>query len=55
MMGFDIGKSRLDINTAWTYVDEFTVTPVQALPENKNAAWVPTAPFAASRFRSTKA
>jgi iron complex outermembrane receptor protein len=30
--GFDIGGSRLDISTAWTRTDEFTVTPMQALP-----------------------
>lgn len=34
--GFDIGKSRLDISTAWTYTDEFTLTPLQASPANKN-------------------
>ena len=39
--GFDMGwgiegASRLDINTAWTYTDEFTVTPMQAVPTNKN-------------------
>lgn len=42
--GFDVGwggfgdssGSRFDISTAWTYTDEFTVTPMQAVPENKN-------------------
>ena len=34
--GFDLGKSRLDISTAWTYTDEFTLTPLQASPANKN-------------------
>jgi iron complex outermembrane recepter protein len=41
--GFDVGwggigggGSRFDINSAWTYTDEFTVTPMQAVPENKN-------------------
>lgn len=34
--GFDVGASRLDITTAWTYTDEFTVTPRQEAPENKN-------------------
>ena len=33
--GFD-GASRLAIQTAWTYTDEFTVTPMQAVPQNKN-------------------
>ena len=36
-MGFGIGGgSHLDIHTAWTYTDEFTITPMQAVPENKN-------------------
>jgi len=42
--GFDVGwgglgdasGSRFDINTTWTYTDEFTVTPMQAVPQNKN-------------------
>jgi outer membrane receptor protein involved in Fe transport len=34
--GFDAGKHRFDISTAWTYTDEFTVTPMQATPENTN-------------------
>ncbi len=34
--GFDIGASRFDISTSWTYTDEFTVTPMQAVPENTN-------------------
>ena len=34
--GFDVGQSHFDISTAWTYVDEFTITPVQALPLNQN-------------------
>jgi iron complex outermembrane receptor protein len=33
--GFD-GGSHFDIGTMWTYTDEFTVTPMQATPENKN-------------------
>ena len=28
--------SRFDVSTAWTYTDEFTVTPMQAQPQNKN-------------------
>ncbi len=36
-LGFGIdGGSRLAIRTAWTYTDEFTVTPMQAVPQNKN-------------------
>jgi len=39
--GFDLGfgfegTSRLAIQTAWTYTDEFTITPMQAVPQNKN-------------------
>lgn len=34
--GFDLGNSRLDISTLWTYTDEFTVTPLQAASQNKN-------------------
>src|SRR4029078_10030619 len=39
--GFDLGfgfegASRLAIQTAWTYTDEFTITPMQAVPQNKN-------------------
>jgi outer membrane receptor protein involved in Fe transport len=41
--GFDVGwgglgggGSRFEISTAWTQTDEFTVTPMQAVPENKN-------------------
>jgi len=39
--GFDVGwggegGSHFDISTAWTYTDEFTVTPMQAVPENTN-------------------
>jgi iron complex outermembrane recepter protein len=30
------GGSRFDVSTAWTYTDEFTVTPMQAQPQNKN-------------------
>jgi iron complex outermembrane receptor protein len=30
------GGSRLDINTQWTYTDKFTITPMQAVPANKN-------------------
>src|SRR6185436_11553600 len=36
-MGFGMeGSSRLDITSAWTYTDEFTITPMQATPANKN-------------------
>lgn len=31
-----VSGSRFDISTAWTYTDEFTVTPMQAQPQNKN-------------------
>jgi iron complex outermembrane recepter protein len=34
--GFDLGSSHFGINTTWTYTDEFTVTPMQAVPQNKN-------------------
>jgi outer membrane receptor protein involved in Fe transport len=34
--GFDVGSSHFDINTIWTRTDEFTVTPMQAVPQNKN-------------------
>jgi iron complex outermembrane receptor protein len=35
--GFGIeGASRFDINTAWTYTDKFTITPMQAVPGNRN-------------------
>jgi iron complex outermembrane receptor protein len=42
--GWDVGwgglgdgaGSRFDISTAWTHTDEFTVTPMQAVPQNKN-------------------
>jgi iron complex outermembrane receptor protein len=39
--GFDAGfgsdgGSHFDIGTMWTYTDEFTVTPMQATPQNKN-------------------
>jgi outer membrane receptor protein involved in Fe transport len=34
--GLDLGKHRFDISSAWTYTDEFTVTPMQATPENTN-------------------
>jgi iron complex outermembrane recepter protein len=34
--GFDVGSSHFSINSTWTYTDEFTVTPMQAVPENKN-------------------
>ncbi len=30
------GGSRFDVSTAWTYTDEFTETPMQAQPQNKN-------------------
>jgi outer membrane receptor protein involved in Fe transport len=34
--GFGGGGSRFDISSAWTYTDEFTVTPMQAVPDNTN-------------------
>ncbi len=34
--GFEVGPGRIDISSAWTYTDEFTLTPMQAVPENKN-------------------
>ncbi len=39
--GFDVGwggegGSNFDISTAWTFTDEFTVTPMQATPQNTN-------------------
>jgi len=34
--GFELGKSRFDISTAWTRTKEFTLTPMQAQPQNKN-------------------
>jgi iron complex outermembrane receptor protein len=35
--GFGVGgASRFDINTAWTHTDKFTITPMEALPSNKN-------------------
>jgi iron complex outermembrane receptor protein len=39
--GFDLGfgfggASHFDIGSAWTHTDEFTVTPMQATPLNKN-------------------
>ncbi|HEU4603420.1 MAG TPA: TonB-dependent receptor, partial [Steroidobacteraceae bacterium] len=41
--GFDVGwggigggGSHFAISTAWTYTNEFTITPMQAVPENKN-------------------
>ena len=30
------GGSRLDITTQWTFTDKFTITPMQAVPANKN-------------------
>jgi len=30
------GASRFDISTQWTYTDKFTITPMQAVPANKN-------------------
>ncbi len=32
----DASGSRFDISTAWTHTKEFTVTPMQAVPQNKN-------------------
>ena len=35
--GFGMGgASRFDISTQWTYTDKFTITPMQAVPANKN-------------------
>jgi len=34
--GFDVGTSRFDITSAWTKTKEFTLTPMQAQPQNKN-------------------
>ncbi|HEV7606208.1 MAG TPA: TonB-dependent receptor [Steroidobacteraceae bacterium] len=42
--GWDVGwggigsaeGSRFTVSTAWTHTDEFTVTPMQAVPQNKN-------------------
>ncbi len=34
--GLDVGASHFDVSTLWTRTDEFTVTPMQAVPENKN-------------------
>ena len=35
--GFGIDSaSHFEFGTAWTYTDEFTVTPMQATPQNKN-------------------
>jgi len=35
--GFGIGgASRFDINTQWTFTDKFTITPMQAVPSNRN-------------------
>jgi outer membrane receptor protein involved in Fe transport len=30
------GASHFDINTQWTFTDKFTITPMQAQPQNKN-------------------
>jgi iron complex outermembrane receptor protein len=30
------GGSRFDISTQWTFTDKFTITPMQAVPANKN-------------------
>ncbi|HWN47430.1 MAG TPA: TonB-dependent receptor [Steroidobacteraceae bacterium] len=36
-VGFGMeGGSRFDITTQWTYTDKFTITPMQAVPANKN-------------------
>lgn len=35
--GFGMGgASRFDVSTQWTYTDKFTITPMQAVPANKN-------------------
>ena len=57
--GFDVGwggvgGSRFDISTAWTYTDEFTVTPMQARRRTRTNAWVPMVRPAVSRFRSSR-
>jgi iron complex outermembrane receptor protein len=33
---FERGAHRFSVSSAWTYTDEFTVTPMQAVPENTN-------------------
>jgi outer membrane receptor protein involved in Fe transport len=36
-MGFGAeGASRFDISTSWTYTDKFTITPMAAVPANRN-------------------
>jgi outer membrane receptor protein involved in Fe transport len=36
-VGFGMeGGSRFDISTQWTFTDKFTITPMQAVPANKN-------------------
>jgi len=36
-VGFGMeGGSRFDVTTQWTYTDKFTITPMQAVPANKN-------------------
>jgi outer membrane receptor protein involved in Fe transport len=34
--GFDVGTSRIDLSTDWTWTDAFTSTPVEALPDIRN-------------------
>jgi outer membrane receptor protein involved in Fe transport len=34
--GFDLGPGRLDLSSDWTWTDDFTLTPVQALPAIRN-------------------
>jgi outer membrane receptor protein involved in Fe transport len=35
--GFGFGDaSRFDVSTSWTYTDKFTITPMQAVPGNRN-------------------
>jgi outer membrane receptor protein involved in Fe transport len=36
--GFALGPGRLDIGSDWTWTDEFTLTPVQALPLQNECA-----------------
>lgn len=36
-VGFGMeGASRFDVSTQWTFTDKFTITPMQAVPANKN-------------------
>ena len=33
---FDVGASRFDVSTLWTQTEKFTLTPMQAVPTNRN-------------------